>query len=80
MRVGKELAPEYVNFCPVFKAPQLHYLLMWSGGTSLDECRVLSCPGYERMNTDTAFKMCAAGGKFMRVRGAMSYRSLSLQN
>ena len=62
VRVGREYAPESVNCAAAFMAPQIHFLMMWSGGTSQDDCRVLSCPQYERMNTDTAFKMSAAGG------------------
>ena len=61
VRVGREYAPESVNCAAAFMSPQIHFLMMWSGGTSQDDCRVLSCPQYDRMNTDTAFKMSAAG-------------------
>ena len=61
VRVGREYEPEAVGPCRAFHAPQLHYLLMWCGGTNVDDCAVLSCPQYEVMNTETAFKMCAAG-------------------
>ena len=61
VRVGREYAPENVNHATTFQAPQVHYLLMWCGGSSEDDCRVLSCPRYEKMNKETAFRMCAAG-------------------
>ena len=72
VRVGREYAPESVNCAAAFMSPQIHFLMMWGGGTSQDDCRVLSCPQYERMCTDTAFKMSAAGGvglsRFCRLK------------
>ena len=40
VRVGHEYAPESVNCAAAFMAPQIHFLMMWSGGTSQDDCRV----------------------------------------
>ena len=34
VRVGHEYAPESVNCAAAFMAPQIHFLMMWSGGTS----------------------------------------------
>ena len=66
---GKELDPESVNFCATFKAPQLKYLLLWRGDRDVENNCVMSCPQYEKMSGETAFRLCAAGrgvstGKF----------------
>ena len=66
---GKELDPESVNFCATFKAPQLKFLLLWRGDRDVENNCVMSCPQYEKMSGETAFRLCAAGrgvstGKF----------------
>ena len=58
---GKELDPESVNFCATFKAPQLKYLLLWRGDRDVENNCVMSCPQYEKMSGETAFRLCAAG-------------------
>ena len=58
---GKELDPESVNFCATFKAPQLKFLLLWRGDRDVENNCVMSCPQYERMSGETAFRLCAAG-------------------
>ena len=58
---GKELDPESVNFCATFKAPQLKFLLLWRGDRDVENNCVMSCPQYERMSGESAFRMCAAG-------------------
>ena len=56
---GKELDPESVNFCATFKAPQLKYLLLWRGDKDVANNCVMSCPQYEKMTGESAFRMCA---------------------
>ena len=68
---GKELDPESVNFCATFKAPQLKYLLLWRGDRDVENNCVMSCPQYEKMSGETAFRLCAAG----RGRGFMASRT-----
>ena len=58
---GKELDPESVNFCATFKAPQLKFLLLWRGDRDVENNCVMSCPQYEKMSGESAFRMCAAG-------------------
>ena len=58
---GKELDPAAVQFCATFKSPMVHFLLMWCGGSRLEDNKVLSCVEYMKMNATTAHGMCAAG-------------------
>ena len=60
MQLGKKLAPYNVKANKLFKAEQAFFLLMWCGGPTEADCKVLSCINYKRMTGKVAFDMCAA--------------------
>ena len=60
IQLGKKLAPYNVKANKLFKAEQAFFLLMWCGGPTNADCKVLSCINYKRMTGKMAFDMCAA--------------------
>ena len=58
---GHELDAGAVAPNPRYKAPQAKALILWCGGPSVDDCKILSCVPYTMMNGPTAIWMCRRG-------------------
>ena len=60
MQLGRKLAHYNVAANKMFMGEAAKFLLMWTGGPTEAECKVLSCINYNRMTGLCAFNMCAA--------------------
>ena len=60
MQLGKKLAHYNVAANKMFMGEAAKFLLMWTGGPTEAQCKVLSCINYDRMTGLCAFNMCAA--------------------
>ena len=82
IQLGKKLAPYNVKANKLFKAEQAFFLLMWCGGPTEADCKVLSCINYKRMNAKVGFDMCAARLQmlFATLRVHSEYGNIALHD
>ena len=82
MQLGKKFAHYNVKPNKLFMGEQANFLLMWCGGSTEADCKVLSCINYKRMNGQVAFSMCAARNleSSSRYFATTRWHSNTLQN